>query len=296
MYFKNLMAHRLTAQVDPAVLAEHLELTPQASCLPSQTKVTGFSKIYGSSQRLFTHEDCHLFCLSTEEKIVPASVVKTELDKRLQLMRMERGEYPTRSERNEIKERIRDEFTKKALVRNTHLWAYIDNPNRLLIINTTSAKQADGLVASIRGGMPGVRAFPLRPADNIAETTARWLEAGEAPRDIEFGDRCIIRLPDGQEVKYTKSDLQDELLKGYLRDGFAVKEVSLTYKNETSFVMTDDFGFKGFRLSDALLSTISTGSAEPLDCLAEDLGFSRVLISELMQLCLSAIGGEKGAG
>lgn len=254
MIFKNLNIYSMPEVPDIGSLESYFESHKFRPCLPSHKSSVGFTRILGKDVRILSFNGIHLFCMLSEEKIIPPSSVKTRLNRLVADEEKRQGRKVTRSEKAEMKERVIDEMLLQAFTRTTETWAYIDSTSRILVIDTPSQKLADGIARVIKGSLEGEIIFPLRPKVDVAEVMAGWLRRDLAPNPLQLGDKCEIHDDKGT-IKYRKRSLEDNNLKEYLKDDLRVKVLSL----ETSrcrFVLTDDFLIKEFALKDISLKEI----------------------------------------
>ncbi|MBB4861343.1 recombination associated protein RdgC [Pseudomonas nitritireducens] len=291
MKFSNINAYRIDP-IDVEAFQEHLESKAFQPIRDKQHETQGFAQIFGLEQRVFEQNKCFLFCLRTETRRADPGAVKTELDKRIQILKLERGgEKIKSSERRDIKEEITKRLTDQAAPRAKDLWAYIDNINKLLIIDTGSAKNADVMVSAIRDGMSSNVIYPMRPQHNVKTCITTWMQHAQMPKDLLFGDSCILER-DGSQIKYNKNDLDDERLREYLTEGYVISQIKLQHDKKVDFSLTEDFVFKGFKLTDAAFEDHDAGTGEPLELLAADMILISKYVSELLTTMVENLGGE----
>jgi recombination associated protein RdgC len=295
MIFHNLNLFRLGASVDLTDLQIFLDTRPFSPCLPSQEKAAGFANIFGLKSRVFTANDCFLFCLLIQEKIPPAAALRSAGVRETQAFELKHKRRPSAAEKAEIKEKVRDKLVlamPQDLARDTETWAYIDPNERLLVVNSSSSKIATAMVQLIKGVLSNGIAFPLRPQANVAETLGHWLNHECAPEPFMIGSKCELTDQDRGTIKYNYLSLEQEQLRQYLQDGMKVKNLALGYNNRCSFVLGDDLMVKEFKLTDLALSDHDAGSGEPLEGLAGDLTLMSNEVKALVHALLDNLGGE----
>ncbi|MBI6882923.1 recombination-associated protein RdgC [Pseudomonas putida] len=247
MIFKNLNIFELPATITKAGLEAYLAQFPFEPCKPSQESSAGFTPLFGSFERVASVNGCHLFCLKVEEKVIPPAAVKSEY-KRLKLDREAfLGRRLNQTERDDLNSATRAELCKKAFCKPADLWAYIDTEAKILVVNTTSPKNAEGLVLSMRGCFPDVRIEPLRTEIDIRKKLTEWLMSGVAAEPFSLGEKCEIS--DGLGIiRYKDRTLQDDQLRKYLSEGLGAETLSLAVEGEMKFVFTCDYVFKEFSI------------------------------------------------
>lgn len=162
MWFKNLSLYRLPADfVLPSdlesLLAEHALRSPG----PLEFETRGFVSPFGPGAAL-THGSggCVLLALGHESRILPLSVLRDDVDKRVAEHEAKTGRKPGKRLRSEFKEAALGELLPRALIKHTRTLAYFDSASRLLMVDTTSDKRAGEVCSAIR---EAIGSFPARP-------------------------------------------------------------------------------------------------------------------------------------
>lgn len=290
MIFKHLNLYRLGGKVDQARLDDFLDENPFEPCLPSQERSAGFNTIFGLDRRVFSASGVLLFCLVIQEKVIPAAAVKAEFQKALQLKEKD-GVRLKRDEKKALKEVVREGMLPRAFAKNTEVWAYIDNVNHLLAINTSSRKNADGLAQTLRGVLDDGSLFPVRPQHDVGARMTFWVSEDQAPEPFGLGFKCLISDGEGS-IHYKKRSLEDDHLREYLHDDLRVEELALIYKERSEFNLVEDFMIKDFSLTDEALKDLDQGNGEPLEMLAGNLVLMQAEVADLLKDLLNVLGGE----
>lgn len=251
MIFRNLNIYSMPEVPDIETLESYFESHKFRPCMPSHRSSSGFTRILGKDSRILSINGIHLFCMLTEEKNLPASAVKTRLNRLVAEEERRQGRKVTRNEKAEMKEKVVDEMIRQAFTRTLETWAYIDSRSKILVIDSSSQKLADGIARVIKGALEGGIIYPLRPRVDVSEVMAGWLKKDSAPSPLELGDKCEIHDEKGT-IKYRKRSLEDDNLKEYLNEDLRVKVLSLE-TDRCRFVLTDEFLIKEFALKDLAL-------------------------------------------
>ncbi|WOF82197.1 recombination-associated protein RdgC (plasmid) [Pseudomonas sp. FeN3W] len=290
MIFKHLNLYRIGGKVEQDRLEAFLSDNPFVPCLPNQERSAGFPTIVGLDRRVFSAQGCMLFNLIVQEKIIPAAAVKAEYQKSLQLQERN-GVRLKREEKKALKEQVRESMLPRAFIKNTDLWAYVDNLNKLLVINTSSRKAADGLAQALRGVMDEGLIYPIRPQHDVSSRMTFWVSEDQVPEPFTMGYKCMITDGEGS-IRYSKRSLEDDNLRQYLRSDMSVTEMALDFGIRSSFSLVEDFMIKDFSLSEKTLADIDQGNGEPLEQLAGDIVLMRNEVNDLLNSLLNVLGGE----
>lgn len=287
MIFKSLNIYQMAEVPDTEALESYFETHKFRPCLPSHEVSRGFSRILGKDCRVMSINGIHLFCMLTEEKILPTPAIKTQLNRLIQELEKKTGKKITRQEKADLKEQVTAEMLPKAFTRMIETWAYIDSKSRILVIDSNSQKQADGIARLLKGVTDGGIIFPLRPKVDLADIMAKWIRDDKAPDPFELGTKCEIQDDKGT-IRYRHRSLEDDNLKGYLDDNLRVKYMSFE-SDRTKFVMTEDFLIKEFSLNAVALSEIESHGNDPWMKLETELQAMAIEVRKLLSDLLKAI-------
>lgn len=285
--FSHLNLYRMPGVITTDRLESYLDAIPFQHCLPHQQRSAGFVEVFGLSKRVFSVGQALLFCLSAEEKRIPPSALRAEFNKALGNAQS-RGEHLNADDRKALKETVRNAMITKVFPKVTNTWAYIDNPTKTLVIDSSSRRVGDALARALKGLFPGSQICPLRPALTVHEELARWVREDTAPSPFVLGDKCVVSDGEGT-ITYRKRSLNDKNLKDYLTENMALVELSLKNTGRSMFCLTDDFLIKDFELDTSLLTAPSGTPLEKLD--AE----MRIIIDEvsfISKRLIECLGGE----
>lgn len=291
MIFKNLSVYRLGESINPEEFARHLNARPFEPCGARDKEKAGFAQVFGLNSRYYEQNKVFLFSYVTETRKADPGAVKTALDKRIKELTKERGEKIKAKEKSQIKEELTGRMTLEAPPKASTQWAYIDNINKLLVVDTGSPKNADILVSVIRGGLTDPVCYPLRPQHDVAESVSHWIRSDELPQGLTTGSSCMISNG-GPEIRYSKTELDDDGLKEYVVGGYTVDQIDLCLDGDIEFTLTNDFMLKRFRLTDAAMENHDAGSGEPLEVISADIIIMSTSVNKLVEKLLNELGGE----
>lgn len=256
---------------------------------------------------------CYMVCLKREERLLPGVVVEEEVQARVEAHEARRGSYPSRQERDDIRDAVLNEFMPRAFTRATRLYAYIDTrggwfvgasaapavptkPGGWLVVDTASADRCGDLVALLRqclGTLPVVSASNLNARPDFEMT--QWLIEGGKPLPEQFEtlQNCRLKSPehDGGEVVIKKAELSGEEVQVHLGTGKEVVELGLVYAERLQFTLTHTLRVKRLRFLDAVFAD---DPQDYEDAAAKFDGDIRILTTELGEFLpklVAAFGG-----
>ena len=299
MWFKNLRAYRLTSpfELSPEQLEEKLRGSAFQPCAKSQPLSLGWVAPLGDQSELLVHaaNNRFLLCLKREEKLLPSTVVREQLEEKVALIESEEARKVYRKERLDLKDEIVQDCLPRAFSRSSRTFAFIDVRSGWLFIDAASAARAEELLNLLRDG---IGSFPVvLPQVNNAPSAVMtgWLAHQNLPDDFALGEECELREPgeEGGVVRCRGVDLLSEELETHLNAGKQVARLSLSWEQRLSLVIAEDLCLRRLKFSDELLKE---NDEIPQDELAARLDADFVLMSEavigLQERVIALFGGE----
>jgi recombination associated protein RdgC len=295
--FKNALIYRIETWDPPAPAAIEERLAGQRfiECAASQPESAGWVEPRGKKHGALLEQVAGqtMLRLCVERKPVPASVVKTLLDERLQKIEDDTGRRPRGKQAKELKEAIQHELLPRAFAKRSHTLVWLDAKAGLVWVDAASVKKADALVTrlvDLLGG--GMRLALLQTQVSPAAAMAEWLATREAPAGFSIDRECELKQPDSEKatVRYTRHTLDIDELAAHIQQGKLPTQVAMTWNSRVSFVLTEALTLKKIKLLDVVLE----GTPEPQgdDGFDADVALSTGELRLLIPDLVAALGGE----
>ena len=300
MWFRNARVFRFTKPFDisPEELEEKLAADAFKPCGPQEPARHGWVPPLGKHGEVLVHsaDGYHLIALRKEEKLLPAPVIKERVEEKAELIEQEQGRKVRKKEKDELKEEVMLEMLPRAFSRNRRSFAYLAPAEGVLVVDAGSAKQAEDLASALR---KSIGSLPVRPPvleQAPAFTFTGWLnESIDLPAAIELGTECELKDPseDGGVVRCKGLDLRADEIQNHLEAGMQVTRLSLSWDENVSFVLDEEFGIRRLKFGETLQEKLEEVDAD--DAAAKfDAAFSLMTLelSRLIPGLLEALGGE----
>lgn len=299
MWFKNLRAYRLTSPftVSPEQLEEKLSGRAFKPCSPAQPLALGWSPALGGDTTALVHAAGGriLLRLKREEKILPATVVREQLEEKVESIEAEQGRKVYRKERLGLKDEIVQDCLPRAFSRSSYVYAYIDTASNWLFVDAASANRAEELLNLLReciGSFPVV----LPQVNNAPNATMTgWLAHQSLPADFELGEECELREPgdEGGVVRCRGVDLLGEEVETHLNAGKQVVRLALRWEDRLSLVIAEDLCLRRLKFADELMKeNEDLPEADPAARLDADFALMSEALSALQERVIALFGGE----
>ena len=253
MWYKQLSAFWLPSPPSAALLEAALMTAPHMPPAGLDWFNEGFALPRPFSDGLLFDTDGRLgFALKHEEKVLPAAVIREQVQKRVDKIERQEARTVGRKEQQELKERVTDDLLPKALTRSSRTHAVI--AGNWLLVDAASAAKAEKLLTCLRQALGGIDSRLPRTQESPCSLMTRWLLAGEAQGGFELDD-CAVLVGSGNaaaRIKIDRSDLTREDIVQHVKNGLKVCEMGLIWQQRISFVLTADLTLKRIRYLDTL--------------------------------------------
>ncbi len=258
MWFKNITLFRFTEPfaLSAEVLAEQLAQTVFQPCTSHMLSSQGWTPPLGRKATDLVHAvgDCMLVCLKTEEKLVPAAIVREMVDDRAALLE-EREQRPLhRRGKEQLRNDIVQELLPRALARSQYHFAYIDRRNGWLAVDSVGRKAIERLIGALRNVLGGLPVVSLRVVAAPAVAMTDWLAENNLADDFTLADECELQDPSeaGGVVRCKHQDLGSAEILTHLRAGKQVTRLALVWKQRLTFVLTEELAIRRLRFLDVI--------------------------------------------
>ena len=249
--FKNALIYRIEAWDPPAraAIEERLEAQRFIACGASQGESAGWVEPRGKKHGALLEQVAGhaILQLCVERKPVPASVVKSLLEERLQKIEDDTGRRPRGKQLRELKEDIVHELLPHAFAKRSNTRVWVDAKAGWVVVDAASVKKADAVItflAELLGG--GLRLAPLQTKVSPATAMADWLATREAPSGFSIDRECELKQPDSEKatVRYARHTLDIDELAEHIRQGKLPTQLAMTWAGRVSFVLTEALTLK----------------------------------------------------
>lgn len=260
MLFKQVQLFKLTSPINssPTALAEKLESLAFNPCLPSMPMSMGWVSPVSEEVGPLTRgiNGCIMICLQIEEKILPASVVTQNLKDKIKHIELAEGRRVRQKEKLSYKDEVTMTLLPRAFSKFTRIYAYIDTRHQWLVLNSTSPKKTELFLSLFKKSLgDGIESIEVMKPSSIVTP---WLKNKDYPTTFSIEKFCVLQDPAQQArlIRCQQQDLFDDSIQSLIKNGCEAVQISLSWHDKLTFVMTDDFSFRSIRLAEDDLAEI----------------------------------------
>lgn len=255
-WFKNLMIYRLTKNMDWS--AEQLQIQLQQCkyhpCNQSDMSKFGWtSPLQGSDSLHFSVGKQILLVAHKEEKILPAHVVKRELDNRISELEKKENRKLKKTEKQALKDDVISVLLPRAFSKNQQTAIWINTETNLIYADTASSKRAEDVLALLRKSLGSLPVIPLAFVQEPAVIMTNWIVQDNMPAWLTALEEAELKAADEKGIIRCKQQpLDSEEIISHLQAGKFITKLALEWEEHLSFILQNDGTLKRLKFVDMI--------------------------------------------
>lgn len=298
MFIKNALVYNFTKLFDTSAeqIADALMEHTFRPCASMDSQKQGWVCPVPNGES-FTHSAAGniLICLKTQEKTVPASYVKSELNKLVSDIEAERDQKVGKKEKQTLKEEVIQRLLPQAFPKDTFTYAYIDMKGQRIIVDASSPNKAENLLAYLRQSLGSLPILPMKPEGDLIVTLTNWVKEDSTPSPFLLGSKVELKALDDEaaNAKLDSHDLSEEEVQLHIANGKYVHKLALVWDEKIKFILDNEGHLKQVKFLDVIKEQTEDIPSE--DKLAKfDADFA-LMAGELNQLLDNLVAEYNGA-
>ncbi|EEX50459.1 recombination-associated protein RdgC [Pasteurella dagmatis] len=297
-WFKNVMIYRLTKDLDWSSdkLQTELEQCEYHPCNQSDMGKFGWTNpLRGSEMLHFSVGKQVLLVAHKEEKILPAHVIKSELDQRIEQIELKENRKLKKVEKQALKDDVVSVLLPRAFSKNQQTALWIDAENNLIYVDAASAKRAEDALALLRKSLGSLPVVPLSFANEPSVIMTDWITKDSTPQWlIPLEEAELTGSNESGIIRCKQQNLESEEIQNLLNAGKFVTKLSLEWEDNLSFILNEDCTLKRLKFADQIREKnddiLKEDYAQRFDA---DFVLMTGVLSKLTANLLDDFGGEK---
>lgn len=295
-WFKNAMIYRLTKSLDwsEKTLSDALENNQYHPCNQSEMSKFGWSTpLKGSELLYFTVGKQILLLAQKEEKILPAHVIKRELDARVEKLEQAENRKLKKVEKQTLKDDVVATLLPRAFSKYQQTALWIDAENNLIYVDAASAKRAEEALALLRKSLGSLPVVPLTFANEPSLVMQEWVAKESIPQWLVSLEEAELRDVNNGVIRCKQQALDSDEILSLVNSKYVTK-LALEWEEHLSFVLNEDCSLKRLKFADQIREKnddiLKEDYAQRFDA---DFVLMTGILSKLTENLLHDFGGEK---
>lgn len=295
-WFKNAMIYRLTKSLDwsEKTLSDALENHQYHPCNQSEMSKFGWSTpLKGSELLYFTVGKQILLLAQKEEKILPAHVIKRELDARVEKVEQAENRKLKKVEKQTLKDDVVATLLPRAFSKYQQTALWIDAENNLIYVDAASAKRAEEALALLRKSLGSLPVVPLTFANEPSLVMQEWVAKESIPQWLVSLEEAELRDANNGVIRCKQQALDSDEILSLVNSKYVTK-LALEWEEHLSFVLNEDCSLKRLKFADQIREKnddiLKEDYAQRFDA---DFVLMTGILSKLTENLLHDFGGEK---
>ncbi len=295
MWFKNILAYRVLNPFEYSAeeLHELLADLPSRPCGQLEHLTIGWAPPLGVGHDRLTHEaaGCIMLALRKEEKLLPQSVVREQVQQKLLILEQEGRKVSARDKRS-LQEEVTLHLLPRAFAKGDITYAYFDKRHQWLIINASRRAKAEEFIILLKKSLPNIQLEAITVENSISRTLTQWAIEGKSAEGFEFNDYCELHDPRQAKnvIKCLNQAVESEEVTQHLLAGKEVFRAKFMWRERLGFILENDFSIKRIQFTDLIQeeavevgneTTVDQFDAEFVLCSGEFAAFLPALLAAL---------------
>ena len=256
MWFKQIQLFQLNDSFDYSKdnLVECLEKLLFKPCLPSMPSSMGWSRLVDEDNAPLVRavNNCLMFCLQIEEKVLPAAVIRQALTEKIKQIQTAEDRKVRQKEKLSLKDEVIMTLLPRAFTKLTQVHAYIDTKYHWLVLGTNSTTKTEQFLTMFKKSISEeIHPFELK---KLSPIMTHWIKEKNYPSSLAVEKSCLLQDPKQQNriIRCQQQDLFVNGIQSLIKDGCEIKQLALSYRDQIKFVLAEDFSLRNLQFEDEI--------------------------------------------
>jgi len=294
MWFKNIQVFEFakSGAVTPELLQAALKKYLFMPCIATLPSSSGWVNPFEDDSISLVHavNGCVLICLQFEDKILPATVVTQEVKEQVKSIEKTQLRKVMTKEKYTLKDTIYNTLLQQAFTKKTKIYAYFDMKNSWLIVNTVNPKRSELFLAILKQTLPNV-VITTPKLKKLPAVMTGWLQNSSYPNSLGIEKFCVLQDPNtlGRMIRCQQQELAATNILALLKDGYEVTQLALSWLDQITFIMKNDFSLCALKYQDVVLELAREDFEQRQEKLAADFIIMSDLVSKLVAILIAEL-------
>lgn len=297
MWFRNIHFYKFEEpfRLTSEQLHQALDGRRARACGQMELVSEGWDQPLGRAGKMLVHETDRnmMICMRREEKILPSSLVREQLDEHVFKVEQSAGRPVGRKERSDLKEHVLQQLMPRALARSSHTFACILPAEGWLVVNAASSAKSEAVVELLRKSL-GVLPVALPATEQSPESAmTHWLLNDHAlPEGFAIEDECELHAGSGAGgvIRCRNLDVSSSEIRAHVSAGRSVKKLAMNWRDSLSFILHEDLSIRRLRFDEAIVGEAGELAEDEVTRFDADFAIMAAQLRSFIPELLAALG------
>lgn len=272
LWFKNAIIYQLNNDtlLDKNAIDKAIKSVPFTPCGNIDTMKMGWVSPYNDNY----HDDFivdmqgHLLLrIKKETKLLPAPVIKQALLEKIDKQEQALSRKLTKNEKTTLKDEVMIDLMPRAFSKYNHYWLWIDTINKRIILDTSSFKQAEDILAILRKELGALALTPLSIEKPLEQIMTTWVKEKLNFSPFILGDQAELKDPlEGNGIISCKNqDITSDEMMIHFDSGKWITKVKIIDERGVDFIVNNDLTLKRIKFDSSVLDENEDIGADEFD-------------------------------
>ncbi|OCG20329.1 MULTISPECIES: recombination-associated protein RdgC [unclassified Gilliamella] len=196
-----------------------------------------------------------LLRIKKETKILPAPVIKQALLEKIDKQEQALNRKLTKNEKATLKDEVMIDLMPRAFSKYNHYWLWIDTQNKRIIVDCSSFKQAEDILAILRKELGSLALIPLSIDKPLEQVMTTWAKENLTFPPFLLGDQAELKDPlEGNGIISCKNqEITSDEMRVHFDSGKWITKIKIIDERGVSFIVNNDLTFKRIKFDSVIL-------------------------------------------
>lgn len=260
LWFKNAIIYQLNNDnlLDKQTIENALKSALFSPCGNLDTTKMGWVSPYDDNNLddfIIDMQGHLLLKIKKETKILPAPVIKQALNEKIDKQEKALSRKLSKNEKATLKDEVMIDLMPRAFSKYNYYWLWVDIENKRIIIDCSSFKLAEDILAILRKELGALALTPLSIEKPLEKIMTTWVREKLSFPPFILGDEAELKDPlEGNGIISCKNqDITSDEMLVHLDSGKWVTKLKIIDERGINFIINPDLTLKRIKFDSVIL-------------------------------------------
>ena len=269
IFFKNAIVYECSnTEVLNNISNELLQKIIFKPCGSMDTVKSGFvSPVDNPDELMLNVQGQILLKYKTEQKILPDPVIKQAHIEKINKQEEALSRKLTKSEKASLKDEVMIDLIPRAFSKYNYYWLWIDTENKRIIVDCSSFKQAEDILAILRKELGALALTPLSIDKPLEQIMTTWVKEKLSFPPFTLGDQAELKDPlEGNGIINCKNqEITSDEMSSHFDSGKWITKLKISDTRGVNYIVNSDLTFKQIKFDSSILDENEDIGSEEFD-------------------------------